>query len=385
MNRNPARILTAALLLLVCSIVVVPLVTAAGCDRPARPDAQTALEHPIGDSGTADDKPPITVYFQDRSQAPTGQPITTWHWEFGDGMTSSQQNPHHTYTTMGVYTVSLTVTTACGSQYSDTCEHPLNVYCTFPDNRFTTDVTSGYAPLTVHVTDNSEHAPDSVSEWTYWFDNAHQSHEKNPSFTYTKPGTYTINQTVRKSCANPGAPLHVTKKTITVYGTVGIVYTLFANPTNTTMTAATTTAPAPVVVTTTAAPAGPVAATSAVSRVPVAAVTNAVAQGTPVPGTGTLSVATDPAGALVYVDDVMRGASPAVIPGLAAGPHTLRLEKTGYRSMGVPVAIEDGRTTEYATALIPESSGGKTPLGATAAILACAGAAVVVLLKKKIM
>lgn len=378
MKTLPGHLLTAALLLLACSIVVVPLVTAAGCDRPGRPDAQTALEHPIGDSGTADDKPPITVYFQDRSQAPTGQPITTWHWEFGDGMTSSQQNPHHTYTTMGVYTVSLTVTTACGSQYSDTYEHPMNVYCTFPDNRFTTDVTSGYAPLTVHVTDTSEHAPDSVSEWTYWFDNTHSSHEKNPTFTYTRPGTYTINQTIRKSCANPEAPLHVTKKTITVYGTVGIIYTLYPNLTSSTTTAVTTSAPAPGVTTTTAAPAGTVATTAAASRVPVSV--SAAAS-----GTGTLSVATDPAGATLYVDDVMRGASPAVIPGLAPGDHTLRLEKTGYQTMGVPVTINDGKTTEYSTALVPDPSGGKSkaPLSAAAAVIASAGAGLFILMRKR--
>ena len=370
----PRYILTAALLLLACSILPAPFVTAADCDRPGRPDANSALEHPIGDVGTVDDKPPITVYFQDRSQAPRDQPVASWHWEFGDGTTSANQNPRHTYTTMGVYTVSLTVTTVCGSPYSDTFEYPLNVYCTFPDNRFTTDVTEGYAPLTVHVTDDSEHAPDSVSEWTYWFDNTHHSHEKNPSFTYTKPGTYTINQTIRKSCTNPEAPLHVTKKTVTVYGTVGIIYTLFPN-----LTSGTTTGTAPVV-TTTAAPA------VTTSREPVAAVTTG---GIPVApaaaGTGTLTVRTDPAGAEVYLDDVLRGASPAIIPNLAAGSHILRLEREGYQTMRVPVTISDGKTTEYSTALIPDSSGGKraAPLGAAAAVIACAGAGAYLYMKKK--
>jgi len=371
----PVRhILNAALLLLACSILLAPFVTAADCDRPGRPDANSALEHPIGDVGTVDDKPPITVYFQDRSQAPRDQPIASWYWDFGDGTTSTRQNPQHTYTTMGVYTVSLTVTTACGSQYSDTSEYPLNVYCTFPDNRFTTDVTEGYAPLTVHVTDDSEHAPDSVSEWTYWFDNTHRSQEKNPSFTYTKPGTYTINQTIRKSCANPEAPLHVTKKTVTVYGTVGIIYTLFPN-----LTYGTTTGTAPVV-TTTAAPAVPT------SREPVAAVTTGAIPVAPAAaGTGTLSVTTDPAGAEVYLDDVLRGASPAIIPNLAAGSHILRLEREGYQMMRVPVTISDGKTTEYSTALLPMSSGGKraAPLGAAAVVIACAGAGAYLHMKKK--
>jgi len=35
----------------------------------------------------------------------------TWSWDFGDGATSSLQNPTHTYTAPGIYTVSLTSTT----------------------------------------------------------------------------------------------------------------------------------------------------------------------------------------------------------------------------------------------------------------------------------
>jgi len=40
---------------------------------------------------------------------------TTWAWIFGDGTTSSQQNPLHTYSTAGTFTVELTVTNSAGS------------------------------------------------------------------------------------------------------------------------------------------------------------------------------------------------------------------------------------------------------------------------------
>ena len=40
---------------------------------------------------------------------------TTWSWNFGDGGTSTAQNPSHTYTTAGTYTVTLTATNAFGS------------------------------------------------------------------------------------------------------------------------------------------------------------------------------------------------------------------------------------------------------------------------------
>ena len=49
---------------------------------------------------------PLTVHFQDRS---TGNP-TAWDWSFGDGGSSTQQNPTHVYETGGTYSVSLTVT-----------------------------------------------------------------------------------------------------------------------------------------------------------------------------------------------------------------------------------------------------------------------------------
>jgi PKD repeat protein len=52
-----------------------------------------------------------TVSFNDfSSDAPT-----SWAWNFGDGSTSTDQNPTHTYTTSGVFTVELTVTNSAGS------------------------------------------------------------------------------------------------------------------------------------------------------------------------------------------------------------------------------------------------------------------------------
>ena len=54
---------------------------------------------------------PLLVTFTDTS---TNSP-TSWSWNFGDGSSSSLQNPSHTYTTVGFYTVTLTVRNAQGS------------------------------------------------------------------------------------------------------------------------------------------------------------------------------------------------------------------------------------------------------------------------------
>ena len=56
-------------------------------------------------SGTA----PLTVNFRDTSYSGNGQ-ITEWLWSFGDGTSSSDQNPVHTYTGAGEFWVTLTVT-----------------------------------------------------------------------------------------------------------------------------------------------------------------------------------------------------------------------------------------------------------------------------------
>ncbi|MFO7878749.1 MAG: PKD domain-containing protein, partial [Bacteroidales bacterium] len=53
----------------------------------------------------------LTVQFTDlSSNAPT-----SWSWDFGDGNTSTDQNPQHTYSSAGTYTVELTATNSYGS------------------------------------------------------------------------------------------------------------------------------------------------------------------------------------------------------------------------------------------------------------------------------
>ena len=60
-------------------------------------------------SNTTSGPSPLVVSFQDTSTTTAGS-ITSWAWDFGDGATSSQANPTHTYGAPGTYTVTLTVT-----------------------------------------------------------------------------------------------------------------------------------------------------------------------------------------------------------------------------------------------------------------------------------
>lgn len=54
---------------------------------------------------------PLTVVFSDRS---TGVPLS-WRWDFGDGNESSEANPSNTYSTAGIYEVTLTVANSGGT------------------------------------------------------------------------------------------------------------------------------------------------------------------------------------------------------------------------------------------------------------------------------
>src|SRR6266536_1094496 len=71
------------------------------------PSPPTASFSAAPTSGTA----PLTVQFTDTS---TGGP-TAWAWDFGDGSSSTAQNPSHSYATAGTFTVALTASNAGGS------------------------------------------------------------------------------------------------------------------------------------------------------------------------------------------------------------------------------------------------------------------------------
>lgn len=126
---------------------------------------------------------PLTVRFTDRS---SGTP-TAWFWSFGDGGTSSVQNPVYDYRTTGVYTVSLTVQNQYGT--STKTEADLIYAGLLPVARFTGTPTEGAAPLTVRFTDLSTGTPTS---WSWNFGDGSGASEKNPVHLYLEPGAYTV-------------------------------------------------------------------------------------------------------------------------------------------------------------------------------------------------
>ena len=134
---------------------------------------------------------PLTVAFTDAS---TGE-IGSWNWTFGDGETSTDQNPSHTYTAAGTFIVLLEVTGPGGSDL-EICFGCITVTDPLPEPpaaSFTTSSTSGEKPLTVVFTDGSAGTVDSYA-WT--FGDGATSAAQNPSHTYTSAGIYTVTLTV---------------------------------------------------------------------------------------------------------------------------------------------------------------------------------------------
>lgn len=136
---------------------------------------------------------PLTVNFTDQSSGP----VTSWSWNFGDGGTSTAQNPSHQYTAAGTYTVTLTATSAVCNDV-ETKTNYITV-SGVPTAQFVGSPTSGSAPLTVNFTDQSTGNPTS---WSWNFGDGGTSTAQNPSHQYTAAGTYTVTLTATNACGS---------------------------------------------------------------------------------------------------------------------------------------------------------------------------------------
>ncbi len=141
---------------------------------------------------------PLDVSFTNLSSFETGCEAESIEWDFGDGETSTDTDPVHTYNTPGTYTVTLTYTTTWGDgEYSEAKTAYVTVECGVPDADFSVDVTEGEAPLTVQLTDESVAADAcAISSWTWYYgqslDDMMSVDGQNPAITLTEPGVYHV-------------------------------------------------------------------------------------------------------------------------------------------------------------------------------------------------
>lgn len=148
-----------------------------------KPDALYGLETAI-----ACDLQP--VHFIDSSFTTNG-PLT-YQWFFGDGTTSSEQNPYHTYPAIGTYNTFLIITTINGCKDTISLDSPLSIYPSPVAGFYVTPTDTSIFYPNVNTYDESIGAIDCDM---YWGDGT-VSTNCDTSHHYSKPGTYTLMQVV---------------------------------------------------------------------------------------------------------------------------------------------------------------------------------------------
>lgn len=146
---------------------------------------------PVADFSYA--KSELTVDFTDLSNDSDGS-VVGWSWGFGDGNTSTAQNPSHTYATEGTYAVSLSVTDNEGATGSTS--QNVTVTSSAPNEPPNADFNYTTDGLTASFTDGSEDADGTIVSWSWSFGDGNASTAQNPSHNYATDGTYIVSLTV---------------------------------------------------------------------------------------------------------------------------------------------------------------------------------------------
>jgi PKD repeat protein len=156
---------------------------------------------------------PLSVMFSDIS---SGNPLTR-QWYFGDGSLDTVQNPSHTYTIPGTYTVYLTDTNSDGSNTSALLSFvtvaPLDQPITAS---FAGSSLNGSPPLMVQFEDTSHGMPNT---WVWSFGDGGVSCERDPQHVYLASGSYTVSLTAING-SNAGTLTQPDYITVTTPGTI---------------------------------------------------------------------------------------------------------------------------------------------------------------------
>jgi len=144
---------------------------------------------------------PTIIDFNNQSQR-----AQSYTWNFGDGNTSTQTTPMHTYATPGAFDISLIATDSLGC--SDTLAHTNYITSSDITADFSTDQTVGCGPFSVNFQDLSSINPvsqmDSIVSWLWIFGDGDSSTLQNPTHTYTEGGSFEVSLLVTSGngCTN---------------------------------------------------------------------------------------------------------------------------------------------------------------------------------------
>ena len=139
----------------------------------------------------------LTVEFVSYFETQDSAAAVSWLWDFGDGNTSTEENPTHEYDTAGIYEVSLTIISETGCEASTT-EHvcvgevdPDDPECSLEPYADQIDSLSFVFSADFYTLDGA----DPVS-WLWDFGDGNTSTEESPEHTYAADGLYEVSLVV---------------------------------------------------------------------------------------------------------------------------------------------------------------------------------------------
>ncbi|HET9826753.1 MAG TPA: PKD domain-containing protein, partial [Chitinophagaceae bacterium] len=156
---------------------------------------------------------PATIQFRDQSTIPPGAgSIVSWSWDFGDGTNSTAQNPSHTYTATGFYTVYLLITSSTGCKSSASIGKYIHIVNGVNADFDFLQPPTCKPPFTINFQDQSS-GPGTLS-YSWNFGNGLTSNQQNPGTIYPSAGSYPVQLTVQSNLGCSGT----TTKNIQVTG-----------------------------------------------------------------------------------------------------------------------------------------------------------------------
>lgn len=169
------------------------------------------------------------IQFTDAS-AGNGGTINTWRWDFGDAVLDSTQNPNHTYTAGGSFTVKLRVITAEGC-YADTLK--VLTFSGVPVAGFTA-AANGCVNVAHTFTNTSTLTSGTITQWNWNFGDGspvvNGTTGDAQTHTYTTAGTYTVTLTVVSST---GCSSTAFTQQVTIAATPTVTFSALAGVCNT--------------------------------------------------------------------------------------------------------------------------------------------------------
>jgi len=123
----------------------------------------------------------------------SGFTYASYLWNFGNGSTSTQSNPTHTYANFGSYTGSLHITGPSGCQ--DSIQFPVQVIDADPSANFSLPTTCGLINTFLDLS-TTPSGPGQITGWLWNFGDGNTSASQNPTHTYAQPGVWQVSLTV---------------------------------------------------------------------------------------------------------------------------------------------------------------------------------------------